>query len=522
MANKVRWVEPTWIVLVVCILSWGCGRTEKTAKSAVGPKSAVMNSGDFAGTPDVRRGNTEEYDQIDENPFVEALQVPQSTFAIDVDTASYANVRRFIRSGRLPEKGAVRLEELVNYFPYDYDEPTAEHPMSVSTELAKCPWNPAHQLLRVGLRGKPISIEERKPANLVFLLDVSGSMQQHNKLPLVKSSMRMLVEQLQPSDRIAIVVYAGASGLVLDSTPISSSESIYESLEGLAAGGSTNGGAGIDLAYAVAQRHFVPRGINRVILCTDGDFNVGTTSESALVDLITEKAKKNIFLTVLGFGTGNIKDSKMEQLADKGNGNYAYIDSLMEARKVLVDQIGGTLATIAKDVKIQVDFNPKHVSAYRLLGYENRLMANTDFRNDQKDAGEVGADHQVTAFYEVVPTGSSSDVETNRKSEFVESKTTGDSGTMLTVNLRYKLPDGVKANEFQVRLAASSYSDAPSSDFQFASSVLAYGMLLRKSEYAGNVSWDWVVSTAEKNRGKDPKGVRTEFVKLAKAASRLR
>lgn len=463
----------------------------------------------------------EEYAVIRENPFVEVLQTPQSTFAVDVDTASYSNVRRLLKSGRVPDKGAIRLEELVNYFRYDYPVPTADHPFSVSTELAACAWRPEHQLLRVGLRGRPIALEDRKGCNLVFLLDVSGSMQSADKLPLVKSSMRMLTEHLKPTDRIAIVVYAGASGLVLDSTPISNAEAIYDALEGLYAGGTTNGGAGIQLAYDIAQKNFVAGGINRVVLCTDGDFNVGVTSDSALVDLITEQAKKRVFLSVLGFGSGNLKDAKMEQLADRGNGNYAYIDSLMEARKVLVEQIGGTLATIAKDVKIQVDFNPQHVTAYRLLGYENRIMSNEDFRDDQKDAGEIGADHQVTAFYEIVPVGAGTRLEGDRRSEFVQPTPTGDIDTMLTVNLRYKEPDAEKGHEFQVRLAASKSSDSPSMDFQFASSVLAYGMLLRKSEYAGNASWDWVLSTAEKNRGSDPTGIRAEFLQLAKTASRL-
>ncbi len=485
--------------------------------------SAAIANGLVNAEPNDQVPNREAYDAIEENRFFHTLDQPQSTFAIDVDTASYANVRRMVRDGLKPPKGAVRLEELVNYFPYEYDEPMGDHPFSVSTELSTCPWNSDHQLLRVALKGRSLDTSDRKGCNLVFLIDVSGSMGTPDKLPLVKSSLRMLVDQLTSRDRIAIVVYAGASGLVLNSTPGNESVSIARAIDALESGGSTNGGAGIQLAYQVARAHQIEGGVNRVLLCTDGDFNVGVTSDSALVDLIQQQAKSNVFLSVLGFGTGNVRDSTMEKLADKGNGNYAYIDSMLEARKVLVEEVNGTLVTIAKDVKIQLDFNPLHVASHRLLGYENRKLENRDFRDDKKDAGEIGAGHTVTAFYELIPIDGSSIDDNVRKSEFVDLKPSanGDPSTMLTVNLRYKQPTGESADEFQVRVAKDSLMEKPSMDFLFASSVLAYGMLLRDSEYTGNANWDWVISTAQASVGKDPTGLRSEFVQLAKSARRM-
>ncbi|MCC6509015.1 MAG: VWA domain-containing protein [Pirellulaceae bacterium] len=477
--------------------------------------------------PDTANLNTEAYADVPENRFVKTLNQPQSTFAIDVDTASYANVRRMLNDAQLPPKGAVRLEELVNYFQYTYPEPDVEHPFSVDLKIADCPWQAGHQLVRVGLRARAMSQPERAHGNLVFLIDVSGSMQDGNKLPLVKSAMKMLVSQLGQQDRLAIVVYAGQSGVVLPSTTARDAPAIMSAIDQLGAGGSTNGAAGIREAYAIAEQHFVSSGINRVILCTDGDFNVGVTSESELVDLITQQAKSNIFLTVLGFGSGNYKDATMEKLADKGNGNYAYIDTPLEARKVLVEQLGATLATVAKDVKIQVDFNPQLVSAYRLLGYENRVMANQEFRNDAQDAGEIGAGHTVTAFYEIVPAGQSRDsspvfdTPPARPSEFVTSRLTNDHETLLTVNLRYKPPTGSVAAEFQRRLTTGHKMDGVDEDFRFATAVLACGMLLRKSEFAGSANWDWVVQSAQENAGEDRHGWRAEFVQLAKTARRL-
>lgn len=512
------------LCLTGSLLMLGCGSPANSnlgirAVEGVRPASA-MRQDTTAAKPEF---NTEAYDSVQENDFVEALQQAQSTFSIDVDTASYANVRRFVSQGQRPPAGAVRLEELINYFGYEYPEPEGEHPFSVSAEMAGCPWNEGHQLLRIGLKGQSIDFQQRPPCNLVFLLDVSGSMMDSRKLPLVKSAMRLLTEELAEPDRIAVVVYAGASGLVLDSTSAARSTDILDAIESLTAGGSTNAGEGIQLAYRVAREHFIPGGINRIILCTDGDFNVGVTDESQLVNLIETQAKSGVFLTVLGFGTGNLKDSMMEKLADRGNGNYAYIDSILEARKVLVEQMGGTLVTIAKDVKIQVDFNPLHVRAYRLLGYENRLLANQDFRDDSKDAGEIGAGHTVTAFYEVVPTGTITPASQSRESEFVTKLVSeqADRGTRLTVNLSYKLPESQSSREFQVRVPAGAVAAVPSGDFQFASAVVAYGLLLRESSYAGSANWDWVIACATANLGPDERGLRGEFVQLAQHARRL-
>ncbi|MEO8270520.1 MAG: VWA domain-containing protein, partial [Aureliella sp.] len=515
-------------LLIALPLLSGCGRTQNgpISRSAINSPAASVAPPDTL--IDLRQSptadfNSEEYTAISDNPFIVALEEPQSTFAIDVDTASYANVRRMLQEGTIPPPGAVRIEELINYFYYDYPEPSGEHPFGVTTELASCPWETKHQLLRVALKGQSIEQGERPACNLVFLLDVSGSMLDNKKLPLVKSALELLVGELRKDDRVAVVVYAGASGLVLDSTPARERSAILKAIEQLTAGGSTNGGQGIELAYQVARENQVLGGINRVILCTDGDFNIGTTSDSALLELIQTQARSDVFLTVLGFGSGNLKDSKMELLADKGNGNYAYIDSLLEARKVLVEQVGGTLVTIAKDVKIQLDFNPQHVQSYRLLGYENRLLENQDFRDDSKDAGEIGAGHTVTAFYELVPAGTSQPSPESRPSEFVKPKliATADSSDMLTVNLRYKLPKSSEGSEFQVRVSPASVANEPSRDFQFASAVVAYGMLLRHSEYAGRANWDWVIETAQKCSGQDSSGLREEFVQLAKTARRL-
>ena len=466
--------------------------------------------------------NTESYDSITENDFLAVMQNPQSTFSIDVDTASYSNVRRLLNDGVDPPSGAVRIEELINYFSYEYPQPTGDHPFSVTTELAACPWNDQHQLVRIGLKGKEIENEERPASNLVFLLDVSGSMDQWNKLPLVKSAMQLLVGELDERDSISIVVYAGASGLVLPPTKANRKAEILSAIDNLRAGGSTNGGAGIELAYMTAERMFIEGGINRVILCTDGDFNIGISNESDLEELITEKAKSNIFLSVLGFGSGNYKDSMMETLADKGNGNYGYIDSMLEARKTLVNEMGSTLITIAKDVKIQVDFNPKRVQAYRLLGYENRMLKSQDFDDDTKDAGEIGAGHTVTALYEIVPTGVDSKYVTESKSDFVETKVKDDvdPNTVLNVALRYKTPEGSKSTKFGTSLVHSE-GTAPSAatpDFRFASTVAAFGMLLRDSKYKGNANFDWVIQNAEESRGPDFDGFRSEFIDLAKRA----
>ncbi len=476
------------------------------------------------------RFNTEAYDAIVENPFLKVLDNPLSTFSIDVDTASYSNVRRFITSGQLPPPGAVRIEELVNYFTYDYPQPEGDRPFSVTTEVAACPWNASHRLVRIGLKGRDVPTEDRPASNLVFLLDVSGSMNERNKLPLVKHSMRMLVDQLTERDHVAIVVYAGASGLVLPSTSGNNHDTIIAALDRLEAGGSTNGASGLQLAYETAQQHFVRGGINRVILCTDGDFNVGMTSQDELVRLIEDKAKSGVFLSALGFGMGNYKDATLEKLADKGNGNYAYIDTPREARKVLVEQMSGTLLTIAKDVKIQVEFNPTRVGAYRLIGYENRILAAEDFNNDKKDAGEIGAGHTVTALYEVAPPGENVNLPTVDPLKYQPAKATTPSSTvvpstpdeLLTVKLRYKQPDGDTSQliEQPVVDRGVPYAQA-SADFKFAASVAAFGMILRHSPSVGTTTLDAIAELAVEGKGPDPQGHRAEFIDLVRQAREL-
>ena len=463
--------------------------------------------------------------RIDENPFLEASRAPLSTFSIDVDTASYSNTRRFITDGQLPPRDAVRIEELVNYFSYDYPQPAGQAPFSVTTEVAECPWNTQHKLAHIGLQGRRVSTEETPPANLVFLIDVSGSMLEAGKLPLVKSGLRTLAEQLTSRDRVAVVVYAGSSGLALASTPGDQKGEIIGALDGLEAGGSTNGGAGIQLAYKVAEENFIRGGTNRVILATDGDFNVGVTGDEELVRLVEQKRQSGVFLSVLGFGRGNLNDSMMEKLADKGNGNYAYIDSESEARKALGEQAGGTLLTIAKDVKIQVEFNPRLVAGYRLIGYENRLLEARDFNDDRKDAGEIGSGHTVTALYEVVPAGQKvenpgvDELKYARPSE--QPQGTG-SDELLTVKLRYKEPDGDVSKPLNVGVADSrnAYANA-SADFKFAAAVAEFGMLLRGSRYKGQASYDSAAQLARASVGTDLRGRRTEFVNLVESARSL-
>ncbi len=466
--------------------------------------------------------NREGYDHIRDNPFLAVGTNPLSTFSIDVDTASYANVRRFLTAGQLPPKGAVRIEELVNYFRYDYPEPEGRSPFSITTELGVCPWKPEHRLALVGLRGRSIDDENLPPRNLTFLLDVSGSMNSPDKLPLLKRAMGLLVDTLREEDHVAIVVYAGASGLVLSPTSGADKARIGEALEVLRAGGSTAGGAGIQLAYHIAAESFVDGGINRVILATDGDFNVGTSSESDLVRLIGEKRETGVFLSVLGFGRGNLQDSKMENLADHGNGNYSYIDTLREARKVLVSEAGSTLVTIAKDVKIQVEFNPARVSAYRLVGYENRALRAEDFADDKKDAGEIGAGHTVTALYEIVPVGVSMDLPAVDPLKYQQPPVSNDSATpeMLTVKLRHKEPSGDRS-----RLTSVVLEDGPgrqaSVDLRFSAAVAAFGMLLRDSDHKGSASWTQVIDLARSAIGPDLEGHRKEFLVLASKAQTL-
>ncbi len=506
------------------------GSADRAMRAGAPPARAA--AGGFAGAPppqpDVAH-NTEDYSHIAENAFLSAWENPLSTFSIDVDTASYANVRRFLTGRMLPPPDAVRIEELVNYFTYAYAQPDDVHPFAVHLELAACPWKSGHRLLRVGLKGREIDVAKRPRSNLVFLVDVSGSMAEPNKLPLVKSAMSMLVDQLTENDRVSIVVYAGASGLVLPPTRGDQTAPIRDSLERLSAGGSTNGGSGIQLAYAIAMQNLVEGGTNRVILATDGDWNVGVTSQGDLVRLIEEKAKSGVFLSVLGFGMGNYKDGTLEQLADKGNGNYAYIDTLSEGRKVLVEQMAGTLCTIAKDVKVQIEFNPARVASYRLIGYENRLLAKEDFNDDKKDAGEIGAGHTVTALYEVVPAGSESPdgrpaVDPLKYQQPSEPTGAAAGAELCTVKLRYKAPQSDTSTLMEVPLSdeRARFDDA-SEDFRFAAAVAGYGMLLRRSEHATGFTWDALAEIARGSVGADPSGYRAEFVRLvgkAKALSR--
>jgi len=467
--------------------------------------------------------NTEAYDHVDESRFHRVEAEPLSTFSIDVDTASYANVRRFLTDGSLPPAGAVRIEELINYFRFDYPQPSDGAPFSITTELAACPWNATHRLALIGLQGRAPQDRNPPPRNLVFLLDVSGSMMPSEKLPLVRTAMRMLTDVLTERDRVAIVVYAGASGLVLPSTPGDQKERIQQALARLEAGGSTNGAEGIKLAYDVARQNFIRGGVNRVMLSTDGDFNVGVTSQSELVRLIEKERESGIFLSVLGVGRDNLKDSTMEKLADKGNGNYAYLDSVSEARKVLVREAGSTLETIAKDVKIQVEFNPREVNAYRLIGYENRLLQREDFNDDKKDAGEIGAGHSVTALYEIVPIGVRVDepgVDALKYQREPRETRAAASGELMTVNVRYKAPDGETS-----RLLTHVQMNRPSTmsaNLGFASAVAEFAMLLRESPARGDASFESAASRARTFRGRDEEGYRDEFIQLIARASSLR
>ncbi len=465
--------------------------------------------------------NTEDYSRIYENEFLEARNNPLSTFSIDVDTAAYANMRRFLAQGQRPPKDAVRIEELINYFHYDYPQPTGPQPFTITTEGAPCPWNTNNTLVMIGLQGKAIAMTNLPPNNLVFLLDVSGSMDMPNKLPLVKSAIKLLVNELRPIDRVALVVYAGAAGLVLDSTAGDEKARITAALDQLEAGGATAGGAGVQLAYTTAKQHFLSNGNNRVILATDGDFNVGASSDAALVRMIEEKRNDGIYLTVLGFGMGNYKDNKMEQLADKGNGNYAYIDTILEARKVLVQQLGATLLTIAKDVKLQIEFNPAAVKAYRLIGYENRMLKAEDFNDDKKDAGELGAGHSVTAFYELVPAGSTQTFASVDPLKY-QTTTPQASDELLTVKFRYKRPDETNSLLLAQALTARALdTGAPSQNFRFASAVAEFGLLLRDSQYKGTAGFDAVLERARGAKGADNDGYRAEFIRLVEHAQLL-
>lgn len=508
-------IESVKIQSVDCLIIYDSPKTTGNVS-----KDYKRNPGFYGGTvaPNDVDHNTEAYNAINENGYKNVKTNPLSTFSVDVDAASYSNARRFIVGGTKPPVDAVRVEEFINYFDYDYPDPTDEHPFSISTEIGNCPWNQNNKLVHIGLQAERLKTKDLPTNNLVFLLDVSGSMTAENKLPLLKKSFQLLIEELRPEDRVAIVVYAGAAGVVLESTATTKENKIkiLESLDALNAGGSTAGGQGIQLAYKVAEQHFVTGGNNRVILATDGDFNVGMSSDGEMQRLIEDKRNSGIFLTCLGFGMGNYKDSKLEVLADKGNGNYAYIDNLLEAKKVLVTEIGGTLLTLAKDVKIQVEFNPMVVESYRLVGYENRLLNEEDFNDDKKDAGEIGAGHSVTALYEIVlkGAGTAPTVDDLRYQEPQHGESAL-SNEMLTVKFRYKKPDGDTSILIEKNLE-NKLADWKllSNDFKFSAAVASWGMLLRDSEYKGTATYDLILEWAKEGKGEDKNGYRAEFIRL--------
>lgn len=474
-----------------------------------GQYTAVYGQDDF---------QAEEYNYIEENGYKNVMDEPLSTFSVDVDTASYGNIRRMIRAGEEIPADAVRIEEMINYFHYDYPEPAGDEPFSVTTEYAPCPWNDDSRLLLIGLQAKEIDFSRRPASNLVFLLDVSGSMYSADKLPLVQKAFTMLTENLDERDRVSIVTYAGYESVVLDGVSGTQKAKIAAALEDLEAGGSTAGAAGIEKAYELAQKHFITGGNNRVILATDGDLNVGITSEGALTRLIQKKRESGVHLSVLGVGTGNLKDNKMEALADNGNGNYNYLDSIYEAKKVLVDEMGGTLITVAKDVKIQVEFNPAQVRGYRLVGYENRLLNQEDFDNDKIDAGEIGSGHSVTALYEIIPASGDSH---KTQLKYQTGNVPVESSELLTVKLRYKAPNGNTSKLLEYPVEAAVYRDEPSLNLTFAGAVAEFGMLLRDSEYKGKADFDQVMELAESCVGRDSDDYRKEFLELVHVAASL-
>jgi Ca-activated chloride channel family protein len=514
--------EPVSLMNEVVLVGYGIQRKSALTGAVSLSKVGFPNSANISGIP---AWNTENYSTIRENGYKNVLDQPLSTFSIDVDNASYSNVRRFLNMGQMPPMDAVRIEEMINYFSYDYEKPKGNDPYSINSELAVCPWDETHQLLLVGLRAKEIDKGNLPASNLVFLIDVSGSMQAENKLPLVQSAMRMLVNELRPNDRVAIVVYAGAAGKVLESTSGDQKQIILDAIDGLSAGGSTAGGEGLRLAYKTARDFFIEGGNNRIILATDGDFNVGVSSTSEMERMVEKERESGVFMTVLGFGMGNIKDDKMEAIADKGNGNYAYIDNIQEARRMLVKEFGGTLFTVAKDVKFQLEFNPQHVKAYRLIGYENRLLNNEDFKDDKKDAGEIGMGHRVTALYEIIPAGSDDklpdvdELKYQKKNKETDSKLSDELGTIKT---RYKTADGNTSFPLDriVLAKGKSFSDA-SENLRFASAVAGFGMLLRNSEFKGNISYSKVANMAQKAKGMDDEGYRGEFSRLVKVAESI-
>lgn len=469
--------------------------------------------------------NTESYSAVRETGYKDVLNNPLSTFSIDVDNAAYSNVRRFINNGQLPPAGAVRIEEMLNYFTYNYPEPEGEHPFSVITELSDCPWNSKSQLLHVGLQGKNIDKTELPNSNLVFLIDVSGSMYGENRLPLAKTAMKMLLDELRPNDKVSIVVYSGDTRIVLESTPASNKQKIAAAISSVQAGGSTAGGQALRMAYDIAESNFIENGNNRIIMCTDGDFNVGESSNASMEQLVEEKREKGVFITVLGFGMGNYKDDRLEIIANKGNGNYGYIDNIQEARKVLISEFAGTLYTIAKDVKLQIEFNPARVKAYRLIGYENRRLNDEDFNDDTKDAGEMGAGHSVTALYEIIPAGSDMDIPGVDPLKYQKNqirKSIDESAELLTVKARYKQADGDKSVKFDHVVDGDIINISKTSkNFRFAASVAEFGLLIGDSDYKGTASFDNIIKTALASKGKDDEGYRAEFINLVRTAKNL-
>lgn len=505
-------------------------------KQAIGGKGAISSYNAGYYTPNtiaynyspVNRKddfNTEAYSKINDNGFKDAQKDPLSTMSIDVDRASYSNVRRFITQGSLPPADAVRVEEMINYFNYNYPQPKDNTPFSITTEYTECAWNKKHNLIHIGIQGKDVKTDNLPANNLTFLIDVSGSMMSEDKLPLLKSGLRLLVDQLREQDKVSIVVYAGAAGVVLAPTSGNNKEKIMDAIDQLQAGGSTAGGEGILLAYKTAKENFMHEGNNRVILATDGDFNLGASSDGELVTLIEKKREEGIFLTVLGFGTGNIKDSKMEQLADKGNGNYAYIDNILEAKKVLVKEMGGTLLTIANDVKIQIEFNPAKVKGYRLVGYENRLLNNEDFNDDKKDAGELGSGHTVTAIYEIILAGSEDLVASIDPLKYQQTTIApkSSSSEVMTIKFRYKEPKENTSKLITKVVTDEKTSFASTSEnCKFSSAVAEFGMLLRDSQYKGDADFKTVMTLAKHSKGKDEEGYRVEFIRLVEMAELLK
>lgn len=491
--------------------------------NGIRPNQIISNRGlsHVLGMPP-SNSDTESYATIQENGFKSVTLNPLSTFSVDVDGASYSNIRRYINGGALPPIDAVRVEEMINYFDYNYEIPKKK-PFSINTELSYAPWNENHLLMHIGLKGKTIDMKDALHSNIVFLLDVSGSMNSPNKLPLVKSSLKLLLEKLRPEDRVAIVVYAGNSGLALPSTSCSNKEEILTALDNLKAGGSTAGGAGLKLAYKVALENFITDGNNRIVLATDGDFNVGQSSNGDMLRLIENNRDQGIGISVLGFGMGNYKDDKMEIIANKGNGNYAYIDNLLEAKKVLVNEFGGTFFTIAQDVKFQLEFNPAEVEKYRLIGYENRLLNEEDFEDDTKDAGEIGAGHTVTALYEIIPKAPAKELNQNLKYQDVKlNDYAKKSKDLITLKLRYKQPGTLKSKLIEKEVKAiPSVLNSTSNNFRFSAAVAGFGMLLRNSEYKGNITWDKVTLLAKLARGEDELGYRGEFIRLVNSAKLL-